>query len=660
MGFTDPTYGFNNVRAGISLLIIGFSFYFLKRLVENGDERNDLLVAELENKSKLIQKTSEEKIWLSEAKFRGAFENSAIGMSLVSLEGKWLKVNRQLCNMVGYSEEELLSCTFMDITHPEDVERDLALYGKCLRGELETYQVEKRYYHKNGSILWINLNVALIRNDQGSPMYSVSQIENITGRKNAEVEKEKASYLLNERVKELTTLHRCSQLLQFETKPMHEVMHELVNILPAGWQYPEITAARIVIGEQEFKTRNFLKSVYSQKSEFRTPDKLASSIEVLYLQEKPTEMEGPFLAEERRVLDIVTEMLRVYFTRKYEADVLKKSQANLDATINNTTFLVWSVSRKYEVTNFNKPFEEFIQEHYGLAVKVGARVVGDRPDTELLRARWVNRYNRALSGELFKVIDQIDNQHLEFSLNPIIEDNRVIGVSIFGEDISERLQHQKQMADANKKLGEARLMALRSVMNPHFLFNALNSIQFFIAQNDRKNAINYLSTFSKLMRGVLNSSVQSKIKLSDEIELLKHYVNLELVRFENKFEFVVNIDSLMDIDDIEIPSLLIQPFIENAILHGLYNKQGKGLLIMTVSEDKEAVCFQIEDNGIGRKAAWELRRLNNPSHKSVAMELTEERLKLINAQNNVSYQVIDLHTEDGLVAGTKVLIWVRP
>ena len=202
-------------------------------------------------------------------------------------------------------------------------------------------------------------------------------------------------------------------------------------------------------------------------------------------------------------------------------------------------------------------------------------------------------------------------------------------------------------------------MALRAAMNPHFLFNTLNSIQFFIMKNDQLNAINYLSTFSKLIRCILNNAVNSKIRLKDELDQLKYYVQLELLRFDNKFQFKINIDPNLDVDEIEIPSMLIQPYIENAILHGLYNKRDEeGILSLTIKEVNERVLFEIEDNGVGRAAAAEFK-LNLPVHKSLGTMLTEERLKLINAQSGVSSETEDL-TENGKASGTRVKIWVKP
>lgn len=122
---------------------------------------------------------------LSEKQFRGAFEYSAIGMALVSVEGRWKRVNDRLCQMIGYTKDELMSLTFQDITHPDDLETDLTLAKKVLAGEIDTYQMEKRYFHKQGEIVWVLLNVSLVRDEKGEPLHFISQIEDITARKNA-------------------------------------------------------------------------------------------------------------------------------------------------------------------------------------------------------------------------------------------------------------------------------------------------------------------------------------------------------------------------------------------------------------------------------------------------------------------------------------------
>lgn len=348
--------------------------------------------------------------------------------------------------------------------------------------------------------------------------------------------------------------------------------------------------------------------------------------------------------------------------RKNIEEEVIRNRANLYATINNSDKMIWSIDPEFNLLTFNDPFRKFVKQQYGRDVKIGERIFLDGPVDEKevgVIETWMSRYNRALSGESFSLVEDDNGEYFNISLNPMKDQNgNVIGASVFVEDITDRVLKESALAEANKKIGEMRLMALRSVMNPHFIFNALNSIQFFIAKNDRLNAINYLSTFSKLIRGVLTSSVHNKIKLSEEIELLRHYIDLELVRFEGKFDFKLDIDPNLDLDSIEIPSLLAQPYVENAILHGLYNKQSRGTLSISIYDKDEAVLFEIEDDGIGRDAAIKLRQQNFPKHKSMGIVLTEERLRLINEQNNISFEIEDLY-RDGEACGTRVKIWIK-
>ena len=189
---------------------------------------------------------------------------------------------------------------------------------------------------------------------------------------------------------------------------------------------------------------------------------------------------------------------------------------------------------------------------------------------------------------------------------------RIIGVNLDiteNKEQEERLQQQQQeIIKTNKIVAEYKLMALRSAMNPHFLFNSLNSIQYFIAKNERELALNYLSLFSKLIRGVLNSSVSSTLSLSHELEVLRYYIELEALRFESKFKVSFVMDDGIDLENIEIPSLLIQPYVENAIIHGLYNKTGPGKLTISLSPQDGLLKCVVEDDGVGRKEAMRIKK----------------------------------------------------
>ncbi len=207
------------------------------------------------------------------------------------------------------------------------------------------------------------------------------------------------------------------------------------------------------------------------------------------------------------------------------------------------------------------------------------------------------------------------------------------------------------------RLSNAELKALRSQMNPHFVFNAINSVQYFITNNDPASSQKYLSKFAKLIRYVVDNSKPAAIPLSRELEALNLYLDLESLRFENKFEYNIIINDNVDIDNIQIPSMLIQPFVENAIWHGLMHKESKGKININISLKDQGIICIIEDNGIGRKRSREIiKEKNNEFHKSVGMSITQERLDVINQKNNSNFtiNVIDLEDGNGKSIGTRV------
>lgn len=196
----------------------------------------------------------------------------------------------------------------------------------------------------------------------------------------------------------------------------------------------------------------------------------------------------------------------------------------------------------------------------------------------------------------------------------------------------------------------------RSQMNPHFLFNAMNSIQSFIISEDSLSAHSYLAKFARLMRLILDNSSQEFIPLEQEINTLQLYLELEKLRFENKFDFSIDISKDVDEEFIGIPPMLIQPFVENAILHGLMTKKINGQLTIMLEEKNNQLYCSVIDNGIGRKQAQELQKMRPKKHKSRAIELTQKRLAIFQKQyNQPTYiNVVDLYDENDKGIGTKV------
>lgn len=203
------------------------------------------------------------------------------------------------------------------------------------------------------------------------------------------------------------------------------------------------------------------------------------------------------------------------------------------------------------------------------------------------------------------------------------------------------------------------LHALRAQMNPHFIFNCLNSIDYYIIKNETEKASDYLNRFSKLIRLILQNSRAEYVSLKDELEALKLYMEMESLRFDDRFEYLVRISASLQLENIEIPPLLLQPYVENAIWHGLAKKsKGKNRLDLTITRQNGLLHCRIEDNGIGREAAQKLKSESTSKHRSMGMYITRDRLSALSRmqQSKADVVVTDLKNEDGSAAGTRVEI----
>lgn len=201
------------------------------------------------------------------------------------------------------------------------------------------------------------------------------------------------------------------------------------------------------------------------------------------------------------------------------------------------------------------------------------------------------------------------------------------------------------------------LKSLRSQMNPHFIFNSLNSVNSFIAKNDDRSANKYLADFSKLMRSVMESSQEDFVPLQTEIQIIHLYLGLEHFRFSDKFDYSFEVDEEIPVDGMEIPPMLIQPYIENAIWHGLRYKEEKGFLRVEMLMEGDMLKVEIEDDGIGREKSLALKTKNQKAQKSTGLKNTAERLEIINTlyQKQITVDISDVENE-GECCGTLVAI----
>ena len=230
-------------------------------------------------------------------------------------------------------------------------------------------------------------------------------------------------------------------------------------------------------------------------------------------------------------------------------------------------------------------------------------------------------------------------------------------------EAAKRLQGEAELKEQEAayklKLSATEMAALRAQMNPHFIFNCLNSIQFFTARNDAEKASEYLNQFSRLIRLVLENSKSEKVTLANELETLRLYIEMEIMRFQQKVRYDIRVSEGIDAETLEIPPLLLQPFVENAIWHGLMHKEEGGTVRVSVQQPQpDRLRIEIADDGVGRAKAAEYKSKSATHNKSFGMKITAERIELINQMYHTNTQVAitDLVDECGRATGTKVIV----
>jgi ligand-binding sensor domain-containing protein len=223
-------------------------------------------------------------------------------------------------------------------------------------------------------------------------------------------------------------------------------------------------------------------------------------------------------------------------------------------------------------------------------------------------------------------------------------------------------QNAKELArvELEKNLNLSKLKAIKSQMNPHFFYNALNTIQSYILASEKKHALSYLSKFSALTRTILEMSESEYINLRDEIKMIGFYLDIEKARFNDDFDYKIETQNLGADEDLRIPSLLLQPYIENAIKHGLLHKEGSKELTVSFEKKDDILQVIIDDNGIGREKSAELNQIKNKSHRSFATAATQNRIDLLNEESHkkITISYIDKKNLSGLWSGTTVILQI--
>lgn len=235
----------------------------------------------------------------------------------------------------------------------------------------------------------------------------------------------------------------------------------------------------------------------------------------------------------------------------------------------------------------------------------------------------------------------------------------IIGWLVFRLNISRKAQTEQLKAEYNNQIIELESKALRAQMNPHFLFNSLNSIRLFVLKNEIESASNYIAKFSKLLRMILSNSRQEVITVYDEIQSLRLYLDFERLRFDHGFDFDIQIDG-QEVLGCQIPPMLIQPFVENAIWHGLMPRMDdKGYIKISFEKTVEQLKISVLDNGVGRQHAKPNSMQKLVNEGSVGLKLTKERLQSLSLRTQLQnyFEINDLQDEQLNPSGTLITLY---
>ena len=248
-------------------------------------------------------------------------------------------------------------------------------------------------------------------------------------------------------------------------------------------------------------------------------------------------------------------------------------------------------------------------------------------------------------------------QKAEITRQTLIKNAVIGGVSIAGifSFLLVRSYSRRRKTAFDKQVSEVEMKALRSQMNPHFIFNSLHSINKYMLDNDKQNASEFLSKFSKLMRLILENSREQEVPLEKDLSALELYMQLEALRFQNKFRYQLDIDPDIDPEIALIPPMILQPFVENSILHGLRTKEN-GLIKITIAKENEMMRCSVEDNGVGRKQTVKTEEEEQEKRESLGMKITQERLTIISQLKKVeaTVSIADLMDTENNPCGLRV------
>ncbi len=335
----------------------------------------------------------------------------------------------------------------------------------------------------------------------------------------------------------------------------------------------------------------------------------------------------------------------------------KNLQKGLELAKNNNLISTISTaySYLYELNNDTKNCKKALS-YYKLAEEFDQKISNER-NTHYVNNLIIKYDSERKNSQIKDLAKQNKISKLQLLKNRNLWIISIIFFTLIGVVSYSLYKHQ--LLSNEKKIVTLEQDALRSQMNPHFIFNALNSIKLHIINNEQKDAVRFLNKFSKLMRKILEASSVKEITLAEELQTMDLYMSIENIRFSNEIKFDINVDPVIKLEQIKVPPLVLQPFLENAIWHGLSSKKDDKKIVLSVSQkDENFIKISIKDNGIGRDAARKIKANKTINRKSIGIKLTKERLQNFVKERKKQFSLTykDLKDDKNNPKGTKAIL----
>ena len=296
---------------------------------------------------------------------------------------------------------------------------------------------------------------------------------------------------------------------------------------------------------------------------------------------------------------------------------------------------------KYLIARSDAKDSLLILQHNRESIEIQTRYESARKDTEILTLSQQNE---------LKELQLLQSRWLLLGLGGLVVLILLLAIVLIRQN---KLKNSQQTLLLQQRL-------FRAQMNPHFIFNSLSSIQGFMIEQDTKSAGKYLTKFAKLIRNILDNSTEEFVSLDKEISTIENYLALQKIRYHNRFEYTIDLDETINPELTRVPPMLAQPFIENSIEHGFKQSDVGGHIQIDILQKDRSLFVKIEDNGIGREAAMRRMKAQSPDHKSMATDITRQRISALNKKlkKKITLDIVDLKNEQGGASGTRVVFRV--